>query len=50
MNPMLQILLTHHHCFNRPPVAVDDVETTNPCQPIIIDVLGNVTDPKMDLY
>ena len=32
--------------LNRPPVAVDDVETTNPCQPIVIDVLGNDTDPE----
>ncbi len=31
---------------NRPPVATTDIATTNPCNPIVIDVLQNDTDPE----
>jgi hypothetical protein len=32
--------------LNRPPVAVNDNTSTNPCQPITIDVLSNDSDPE----
>jgi large repetitive protein len=32
--------------LNRPPVAVNDTASTNPCQSLIIDVLDNDSDPE----
>jgi Bacterial Ig domain/Secretion system C-terminal sorting domain len=32
--------------LNRPPVAINDTATTNPCQSLIIDVLDNDSDPE----
>jgi hypothetical protein len=32
--------------LNRPPVAIHDTASTNPCQPISINVLDNDTDPE----
>jgi hypothetical protein len=32
--------------LNRPPVAVNDAASTNPCQPISINVLDNDSDPE----
>ncbi|WP_238364461.1 Ig-like domain-containing protein [Mesobacterium pallidum] len=33
---------------NEPPVATDDTDTTYPMTPIVVDVLGNDTDPDGD--